>query len=67
MAAKKPAIAVVIAPMMHTKKSEKKESMKMEKKEGPGMEKRERMRGIEKPMSKMACGGKVKGNQNVKS
>lgn len=55
MAAKKP-----MPPFMHTKKTEKKESMKMEKKESPGMEKREHMRGIEKPMP-FKCGGKVKG------
>ena len=52
-------------PMMHTKASEKKESMKMEKKEKPGFEKRERKMGVEPgkhmmPM-KMKCGGKVKG------
>lgn len=52
-------------PMMHTKASEKKESMKMEKKEKPGMQKRERMMGAEKPMKGMPMammkgGGKVK-------
>ena len=48
-------------PMMHTKASEKKESMKMEKKEKPGFEKRERKMGMEKPMMPFKCGGKVKG------
>lgn len=60
MATKKPAVAVVIAPMMHTKKTEKKESMKMEKKEGPGMEKRERKMGMDKMMPKFKAGGAVK-------
>lgn len=45
-------------PMVHTKASEKKESMRMEKKESPGFERRERKMGVEKPM-KYKCGGKV--------